>query len=68
MLVLSKMLSSKSSKTRHQILGTLNMYVIFITFGFDTIKDLTEVQCRTTCCPTRSIWKSLSPARRRSNC
>jgi len=44
-LVLSKMLRSKSSKTRYQILGALNMYVIFINSDCDIIKYLTVVQC-----------------------
>jgi len=53
------MLRSKSSKTLRQILGTLNLYVVFISFDFDIIKDLTVVQWRTTCCRTTAIWKSL---------
>jgi hypothetical protein len=44
--VLSKALRSRSKKTGHQVFGTLNMYVIFVSFGFDIIKDLTVVQCR----------------------
>jgi len=62
------MLRSTSSKTRHQISSTLNTYVIFISFDFDIIKDLTVVQCRTICCCKRTIWKSLSLARLQSSC
>jgi hypothetical protein len=39
------MLRSKSSKTRYQILGALNMYVIFISSDCNIIKYLTIVQC-----------------------
>jgi len=58
LLVLSKMLRSKSCTPRYRIRHS--KYICNIhQFGFDTLKDSKVVQCRTTSCCKRKTWKSL---------